>query len=128
MTADDGGGRNGTGGRGMAVTRDGEGFVVEAAVLAQAFGLTEAGVRAAMADGRITSRCEAGIGEDAGRWRLTFRHGDRSLRLVVDAAGAILARSRITGAPRRAAGAAVPDQAGPDEIGPDEIGRGAAGA
>lgn len=102
-----------TGARGMAVTREGEGFVVEAAVLAEAFGLTETGVRQAMAEGRITSRCEAGIGEDAGRWRLTFRHGDRSLRLVVDAAGAVLARSRITGAPQRPPRAAGPgDPAG----------------
>ena len=90
----------------MAVTRDGETFVVEAAFLAEAFGLSEEEVRQAMAAGRINTRCEAGIDEDAGRWRLTFRHGGRTLRLVVDAAGTILSRSRITAAPR--AGTAGP--------------------
>lgn len=30
-----------------------------------------------MRDGRITSRCEAGIDNDAGCWRPTFYHGAR---------------------------------------------------
>lgn len=86
----------------MDVTRSGETFVVDAAVLADAFGLPEDAVRKAMADGRINSRCEMGMGEDAGRWRLTFRHGGRTLRLVVNAEGTVLARSRISAAPGRA--------------------------
>ena len=73
--------------------RDGEGFVIDAAVLAEAFGLSEAALRQGTADGTITSRCETGIGEDAGRWRLTFRHGGRAVRLVVDETGEIRARS-----------------------------------
>jgi hypothetical protein len=46
-------------------------------------------------NGAITSRCERGIGEDEGRFRLTFFHAGRRLRLVVDADGRILQRSRI---------------------------------
>lgn len=76
-----------------AVSRDGADFVVEAPLLAETFGLTEAGVRAAMRAGDLTSRCETGEGEDAGRWRLTFHHRDRALRLVVDAAGTIHKRT-----------------------------------
>lgn len=75
------------------VARDGEGFVVDATVLAAAFGRPAPEIRAAMQDGRITSRCEAGSGEDAGRWRLTFYHEGRAFRLTVTAEGAILKRA-----------------------------------
>ena len=76
-----------------AVARNGADFVVDAPLLAQTFGLTEAEVRAAMRAGDITSRCETGEGEDAGRWRLTFHHRDRALRLIVDEAGTIQKRT-----------------------------------
>ena len=76
-----------------AVERNAGDFVIEAALLAEAFGLTEAEVRARMRDGAITSRCETGVDEDAGRWRLTFHHGDRACRFVVDEAGTILNRA-----------------------------------
>lgn len=90
----------------MDVTRSGETFVVDAAVLAAAFALPEDAVREAMSDGRISAGCEMGMGEDAGRWRLTFRHGGRTLRLVVDAEGTVLARSRISAAPGHGSGGA----------------------
>lgn len=47
---------------------------------------------------KITSRCERGVDEDAGTHRLTFYHGVRRLRLVVDDAGAVIERrmDRIT--------------------------------
>jgi len=75
------------------VSRDGDGFVVEAAVLARAFGIPAETVRAMMRDGRITSRCEAGMDEDAGRWRLSFFHAGRTCRLTVDGSGEILKQS-----------------------------------
>lgn len=74
------------------IDRDGEGFVVPAPLLAQAFALSETEVKAAMRDGALTTRCEAGVGEDAGRWRLTFLHRNRALRLIVDDQGYILKR------------------------------------
>jgi hypothetical protein len=77
------------------IERDGEGFVIPADLLAEAFRMTEDDVRIAMRDGTLTSRCEAGEGEDAGRWRLTFRHADRACRFTLDATGAILTRSRF---------------------------------
>ena len=70
-----------------------EGFVIEAQILADAFHLQAADVPLQMKDGKITSRCEKGVDADAGRWRLTFFHKDRALRLTVDAAGKILARA-----------------------------------
>jgi hypothetical protein len=82
------------------IERDGAGFVVQAALLAEAFGMTEAAVRAAMRDGHLTSLCEAGVEADLGRWRLTFRHADRACRFTVDAEGTILASSRFPVRPR----------------------------
>lgn len=83
-----------------AVEREGEGFIVDAAVLSRAFGLPEDEVRQMMLDGRITSRCEAGVDEDAGRWRLTFLHDGRNLRLTVDGAGEILKQATFAAARR----------------------------
>ena len=86
------------------VERDGAGFVVSAALLAEAFKMTEDGVRLAMREGTLTSRCEAGKGTDAGRWRLTFRHAARACRFTLDASGAILSTSRfpVRSPPRKA--------------------------
>ncbi|WP_299822303.1 DUF6522 family protein [uncultured Jannaschia sp.] len=76
-----------------------DGFVVDADILADAFGIKAAGIRNLMQSGAITSRCEKGADEDEGRWRLAFFHGGRALRLTVDETGRILGRSRFD-APR----------------------------
>ena len=76
-----------------SVERTEEGFVIEARLLAEVFNVTADEVREKMRDGAITSRCEAGIGIDEGRWRLTFHHGDRACRFTVDAAGTVLSRA-----------------------------------
>lgn len=83
------------------VERDEDGFVVEAALLVAAFGLTEEEVRKGMRDGAITTRCETGIDHDAGRWRLTFRHRNRAFRLLLDDAGTIIRRSEFDTGPFR---------------------------
>jgi len=75
------------------------GFVVDAEVLAEAFGIEAADVQPRMQSGALTSRCEQGVDEDAGRWRLTFYHNGRALRLTVDVSGEILGRARFD-APR----------------------------
>lgn len=77
------------------VERNGADFVVPATLLAQAFGMNESEVRQAMHDGTLTSVCEAGVGSDAGRWRLTFRHANRACRYTIDEAGTILSTSRF---------------------------------
>ncbi|HQU68709.1 MAG TPA: DUF6522 family protein [Albidovulum sp.] len=83
-----------------AVVRDGDGFIVDAALLSRAFGIPVEAVRQMMRDGRITSRCEAGMDEDAGRWRLTFLHDGRTCRLTVDGAGEILKQSTFSASRR----------------------------
>lgn len=70
-------------------------FAVDAAYLAEAFGLDPARVPALMRENRITSRCETGQGADAGRFRLTFFHAGRALRLTVDADGRLLSRAQF---------------------------------
>lgn len=82
------------------VERKGDEFVVDADLLAAAFNLPAAEIRTRMQDGLITSLCETGQGEDEGRWRLTFRYGNRALRLTVDEQGSILRKSTYPVAPR----------------------------
>lgn len=84
-----------------SVTLDTNGFVVDAGIVAEAFGFDPASVPERMRGGEITSRCETGVDEDAGRWRLTFFAGGRALRLLVDAEGMILARSTFPAHPPR---------------------------
>ncbi|WP_112322832.1 DUF6522 family protein [Oceanibium sediminis] len=75
------------------IERDGEDFVVPATILAEAFGLSEVEVRKNMRAENITSRSEKGVGEDDGRWRLTFHFRDRACRFIVDESGTILKRT-----------------------------------
>ncbi|AVO39502.1 DUF6522 family protein [Pukyongiella litopenaei] len=83
-----------------AVEKQDDGFVVDAGIVAEAFGIPASKVRTLMREGAITTISETGQGEDEGRWRLTFRYGARALRLTVDETGAILARSTYPVAPR----------------------------
>lgn len=86
-----------------AVTIGAEGFVVEADTIATAFGLAPVDIPARMRDGAITSRCETGGGADAGRYRLTFQHAGRSLRLTIDSDGNILSRATVDRGAKRTA-------------------------
>ncbi|MFN3724120.1 MAG: DUF6522 family protein [Paracoccaceae bacterium] len=86
-----------------AITLTAKGFEVDAATIAAAFGLDPAELQARMRAGEVTSQCEKGMDADAGRFRLTFRHKGRVLRLTVDGAGHILTRSSFD-APRRGQG------------------------
>lgn len=69
------------------------GFVVDARVIASAFDLEPARIQEFMRSGEITSRCERGVDEDEGKWRLTFWHENRAFRLTVDDSGAVLSRA-----------------------------------
>lgn len=74
------------------------GFTVDAEDLGPLLGLDPSLVPGLMQVGRITSRSETGEGEDLGRFRLTFRYGAITVRLVVTAEGELLHQSRIRGA------------------------------
>lgn len=79
---------------------DGESFSVDAALIAEGLGVGPAHVQSLMRARRITSRCERGVEDDAGHYRLTFRHDDRRLRFIVDAGGRIVKRTLDTPSPR----------------------------
>lgn len=64
---------------------------VDAVTIANGLDLDPALVPVLMKAGEITSACERGEGEDAGRYRLIFFHGDQRFRMTVDSSGAILA-------------------------------------
>lgn len=76
---------------GVSVTA--EGFTVDAEILATAFRLDQDTVQQKMRAGAITSLCEAGIDDDAGHFRVTFRYRGRALRLILDTSGAVLSQS-----------------------------------
>ena len=63
---------------------------IEGAVVAQALGLDVAVFKQLMTDRKITMLCERGTGPDNGRYRATFYHGNRRVRVVVDEDGRVL--------------------------------------
>ena len=69
--------------------------LVDAAVIAAGLKLEAEAVQEMMREGRITSLCERGTGEDEGRYRLTFFSDNRRFRLVVNEAGSIVQRLGI---------------------------------
>lgn len=77
------------------VTRKGDDFTVEAKVIAEGLGLPEHAIARGLSNGAITTRNERGEGEDAGRFRLSFFHKNKVLRLTVDETGKILTRARF---------------------------------
>lgn len=60
---------------------------IDAALVADGLGLAVDEFRRLMEQRRISVLCERGTGEDAGLYRATFYHGQRRLRMVVDASG-----------------------------------------
>jgi len=64
---------------------------VDGALVARGLGLAPAEFRRLMEAGRVRVLCERGVGEDAGLFRASFYHGDRRVRLVLDAEGRLVA-------------------------------------
>lgn len=86
-------------------------FVVDAALIGELLHVPTSSVPALMREGKITSACERGTGEDDGEFRLTFFYRSRRARLITDSAGRLLRRSVLDfgdapmpGALHRAAG------------------------
>jgi hypothetical protein len=68
---------------------------IDAAVIGEGLGIEPSLVQSRMREGKITSRYERGIDEDAGYHRLTFFTESQRLTLIVDDAGNVLQRSVI---------------------------------
>lgn len=77
------------------VVREGEDFVVAAEVIGAALLVAPGDVQGMLRSGAIRTVTEMGVEEDAGRWRLSFVHGQRRLRLVVDGDGGVVTRSVV---------------------------------
>ena len=63
------------------------GVEIDAALLADAFGMDLADFRQRMEDRKITVLCERGTGPDAGLYRASFYYQGKRVRLVVDRDG-----------------------------------------
>ena len=68
------------------------GPVVAAEDLAPLLGVPPRELPRLMREGRVAAVHERGEGADAGRFRLTFRHGARRVRLTCDEGGRVLSR------------------------------------
>ena len=60
---------------------------VPAPIIAHRLDLETPTVQSLMRSGEVTSRCEKGENEDAGRYRLTFFHKGRRFQLVIELDG-----------------------------------------
>jgi len=97
----------------MTIERSGDEFVIPAELLADAFRMSEPDIREGMRANRITSLSETGVGEDEGRWRLTFFFEDRAVRFIVDEHGKVLKRAAFP--IRRRTAPVMRDEAGSRE-------------
>lgn len=68
---------------------------VDAVLVAEGLDLKPDIVPAMIRDGKITCAFERGEGADAGRFRLTFWHGRKRFRMVVDRNGNLLKRFSV---------------------------------
>ncbi len=64
---------------------------IDAAIVAQAFGLDVATFRTLMQQHKVALLCERGTGDDAGRYRASFYLDRRRVRIIVDGAGRLCA-------------------------------------
>jgi hypothetical protein len=74
----------------LVLARDETGeFLLPADMLAARFGWPAQTLRDFMRRGLVASRVERGEGEDAGRWRLSVRCGNRRWQAIVEADGTV---------------------------------------
>ena len=68
---------------------------IDASIVGAGLGLEPQEVLNLMRAKAITSVCEHGVDDDAGRYRLTFFSNGQRLRLIVDDCGRVVRRSTI---------------------------------
>ena len=85
----------------MSVVRWADGVPeIDAAVAARAMKFAVEYFLRQMQRGAIRGRVERGIGDDEGRHRLSFRHHDRELVVVVDEEGRIISQELTMATPK----------------------------
>ena len=80
----------------MQIEMTDAGPVVPAEEVGRLLGLDPAELRRLMREGSVTAQHEVGTDQDAGRFRLSFRYGDRLLRLTCASDGTLLTRVIVT--------------------------------
>ena len=68
---------------------------VDVTIVAKGLKIDPSLVQDRMRAGKITTLCERGVGEDAGRYRLSFFSESRRFRLVVDEEGNMVQSSAV---------------------------------
>lgn len=68
---------------------------IDSRVIGEGLNMDPSIVQEFIREGKITSRCERGIEEDEGRYRLTFFSKHCRFRLVIDSMGNVIQRSTI---------------------------------
>ncbi len=63
---------------------------MDGAVVAGQLGMETDAFRRLMDAGKISTLCERGTGEDAGKWRVSFYHERKRARFVLDGTGRII--------------------------------------
>jgi Family of unknown function (DUF6522) len=71
------------------------GMNVDASIVAEGLSISPELLLERMREGRITSLCEKGEGQDSGRFRLSFFSEHCRFSLIVDESGKIVRRSAI---------------------------------
>lgn len=66
---------------------------IEASVIGGGLGIEPSQVQAQLQEGKISTLCERGIGEDQGLYRVTFYYGKRRFRILIDESGNVIEAS-----------------------------------
>ena len=74
----------------VASSRSAPRIEIEASVIGGGLGIEPSKVQAQLENGEISTLCERGVGEDEGRYRVTFYYGKQRLRILLDGSGNIL--------------------------------------
>jgi hypothetical protein len=80
----------------MRIEMTQEGPVVPAQELGPLLGIEPAELPRLMREGIVTARHELGMDEDHGRFRLSFRYRDTTVRLTCTSDGTVISRVRVS--------------------------------
>jgi len=80
-------------GAGKASVHGAASIEIEARVIGGGLGIDPSQVQALLEEGKISTLCERGIGEDQGRYRVTFYCEKRRFRILMDESGNIIEES-----------------------------------
>lgn len=79
----------------MNIAIENNNFTIDAGLVAHLLDIAPDAVQPLMRDGHITTRCETGIDDHRGQYRLNFFYGKRSARVSINASGRVISRSAI---------------------------------